>query len=170
MPAQTGSTGRILLILNLGTRCSGCLTPPPPLHLPLFYTVLYRPLGLQEVEAPRICWQGYSAYAPAAFTPQEIFLVLISVRGWVDPRATVRPAGLSQWKIPTTQWGMAFTPQEIFLVLIYARGWVDPQGFIASSRIKSIKNSSDSMGKWTRDFPPCSSVSQPTPPPHKNLA
>jgi hypothetical protein len=26
-------------------------------------------------------WQGYQPYAPAAFTLQEIFLVLISVRG-----------------------------------------------------------------------------------------
>ena len=65
-------------------------------------TGLDRPWGFQKVEVPDFKtidtwrWQGCQPYAPAAFTPQEIFLVLIYVRGW-------EPEGLCQWKIPVTQ-------------------------------------------------------------------
>jgi hypothetical protein len=47
-------------------------------------------------------WCGYQPNAPAAFTSQEIFMVFISVRDWVNSRDTVRPVGLCRWKIPIT--------------------------------------------------------------------
>jgi hypothetical protein len=59
-------------------------------------------------------WQGCEPYAPATFTHQEISLVLISVKGWIDPRAIMWLEWLNHWKIPTTP--SAMEPTTFWLV------------------------------------------------------
>jgi hypothetical protein len=73
-------------------------------------TGLNRPLGLQEVEAPRISRkstnEGGKVVSPTHRPPlpaQEICLVLISVRGSVDSRAIVRPGRIMSIENPNVR-------------------------------------------------------------------
>jgi hypothetical protein len=97
---RTGSPNLCYCVLNSQSHCKGKGTlymPGQTLRIPGF-----------QVEAPRFQDNRHMKVVrlSAANTPLEILLVLISVRGWVNPRTIERPEGLCQWKIPVTPSGI----------------------------------------------------------------
>jgi len=81
----------------------------------------YRPGVAQRIPGSwgsHISWQwhrmvvGCQPYTSATFTPQEMLLVLISVRGWVDPRAM-------DWSYTCNNYLIAIMSPKLSYIILY---------------------------------------------------
>jgi hypothetical protein len=69
-------------------------------------------------------WWGRQPHAPANFTPQDVFVVFIFTRGWVDPRAMVRSEGNMELKNRVTLPGIE--PRTVQLVAQHLKYYANP--------------------------------------------
>jgi hypothetical protein len=106
LDVQASTRNRFLLQLSIPTE--GPIQPHIQYKKVKVEQSRYRPGVAQRVPGSygaQISWQWHrmvvrlSALCTGHLYPQKVHPVLISVRGWVHPRAIVRLAGLCHWQI-----------------------------------------------------------------------